>query len=233
MHQTDTRDHDSPRVGSAYGGSEAADYFRYQASGSLIKAELNRRKFQPYIGQSDAVLDFGSAGGFTLAALRAGRKVGVEVNEHNVRVAERLCIETVRSLDHLPPRSFDVVLSNHVLEHTLQPYTELCAIRRVLRPRGRLLLHVPLDDWRIERSPRSNDPNHHLYTWSPLLLGNLLCEAGFAVDDCRVVNYGRPGRLTFPLARLLPERAFDWVVRLTAICLKRREVRAVATRPAD
>jgi hypothetical protein len=70
-------------------------------------------------------------------------------------------------------------------------------------------LYVAIDDWR-SRHQRRVDPdiNHHLYTWTPLLLANLLREAGFADPDCRSKAEGCPaGRLAScsahsPLGRL-------------------------------
>jgi len=219
------------RVASHYRDEAALAYFRYQRTGGPVKGELNRRKFESYVNADDRVLDFGCGPGFTLAALPAADKIGVDPNEHNRRSAAGLGISTVATSSELEDASVDIVISNHALEHTLSPHAELLALRRVLRPDGRLVICVPIDDWRAERIPRPNDPNHHLYTWTPLLLGNLLQETGFQVKSCEVVHYGRPGRLTYPLGRLLPRSAFDLTCRATAFLLRRREIMALAVRP--
>lgn len=231
-------DHDAPvaadeRVSGHYKARLAQRYFHYQAQGAAIKAELNARKFQRHVRPDDAIVDFGCGPGLTLARLTAREKVGVEVNPYNREHAASSGIRTVESTDELPHESADVVISNHVLEHTLQPLTELKALRRVLRPGGRLVLMLPVDDWRIQRRTNPADINHHLYAWTPLLIGNLLFEAGFETLDCRVVNYGWPGRLTFLPARLLPPPLFDAMAAAVAVMVKRRELRAVARRPAD
>jgi ubiquinone/menaquinone biosynthesis C-methylase UbiE len=74
---------------------------------------------------------------------------------------------------NLPDRSADVVISNHALEHAVR---QPIALRRLLRPGGCLVLMLP-----INGCARSGDPTerhqHHLYTWTPLLFGNLLKEA--------------------------------------------------------
>lgn len=221
-------------VARHYREEAALTYFRYQRIGGPLKGELNRRKFDSHIAPCDHVLDFGCGPGFTLAALQTGAgKVGVDPNEHNRRSAAELGVRAVATTQELEEATVDVAISNHALEHTLSPYAELLGLRRVLRPWGRLALCVPINDWRSERQPRLDDPNHHLYTWTPLLLGNLLQEAGFLVRSCEVVHYGTPGRLTYPLARFLPRSAFDLVCRATAFLLRRREIRAVAVRSTD
>lgn len=192
---------------------------------------MGARKFQPHVSSGDFLVDFGSGSGHTLAALTAGRKIGIEPIALNRASAEALGIETVMQIDELEAAEVDVVISNHALEHTLAPYAELSAMLRALRSGGKLVLYVPADDWRTQRTPRPGDPNHHLFCWTPLTLANLLSEAGFEVEACSIVNWGYPGRLTGLLARVLPSGLFDLVCRATAVVLKRREIRAVAYKP--
>jgi SAM-dependent methyltransferase len=124
----------------------------------------------------------------------------------------------------------DVVISNHALEHTLAPLAELRELRRILKPGGRLVLWLPVDDWRSQRRP-GEDVNHHLYTWTPLLLRNLLDEAGFEVRECRVVTHAWPRFHEFLFSRL-PRPAFDVLARLWAVLRRRRQVMALAERPS-
>jgi hypothetical protein len=114
------------------------------------------------------------------------------------------------------------------LEHTLCPFDELGRLREALKAGGRLVLWLPMDDWRTQRRLDRQDPNHHLYAWTPLLLRNLLVEAGFEVRECRVVTHAWP-RFTRLFARL-PRPLFDLLARLWAVLLRRRQLAAVATR---
>jgi 2-polyprenyl-3-methyl-5-hydroxy-6-metoxy-1,4-benzoquinol methylase len=196
-----------------------------------VNAELGARLFQPHIDPSHAVVDFGCGTGGLMSKLEAASKLGVEVNDASRERAEGAGHRVVGSPEEVAPESADVVVSNHVLEHTLQPYVELRAIRAMLRPGGTLLLCVPIDDWRVQRRPVPADADNHLYAWTPRLLRNLLAEAGFAVQSIRIVTYGFPGRLTGPLARVLPHGLFDAVAVATAVLLRRRQLMAVATRP--
>jgi SAM-dependent methyltransferase len=187
----------NPRVSARYLGRQGTAYHRHYQPLAAALGEANARKFQRFVGPGDAVVDFGCGPGFTLARLQSGRAIGIEVNEESRRFAESLGIQTVTSSDLLAEESADVVISNHCLGHTLSPLEELQKLHRVLRPGGTIVPYVPIDDWRSRHQCRVDpDINHHLYTWTPLLLANLLREAGFADPDCVSNTEGSPaGRL--------------------------------------
>jgi len=135
------------------------------------------------------------------------------------------------SLAEVPSSSIDVVVSNHALEHALSPYEVLCELLRVLIPGGRLVICVPFDDWRTQRVYDPRDSNHHLYTWSPLLIGNLLCDAGFEVASGAILTHAWPPRWEW-LDAHLPVRAFDCACGIWARVRRRRQVMVHAARPA-
>jgi SAM-dependent methyltransferase len=148
------------------------------------------------------------------------------VNPHSRALASASGRPVYEAIEQLPDSEFDVVISNHVLEHIRDVPTTLERLRAKLRPGGRLLLKLPLDDWRSrnQRLPSSTDIDHHLHTWTPLLLGNTLKESGFVVDECRVITSAWHPRL-FPLARIGLGKAAFWAF---AAVMKRRQVFAVA-----
>ncbi|MEX2253057.1 MAG: methyltransferase domain-containing protein [Thermoleophilaceae bacterium] len=222
------QDRESERVGSHYGGSRAERYFAYQRGIGELGAELNLFKFESHVSPDDAIVDFGCGGGGLLGRLDAASKTGVEVSEPARAQARERGLAVVSSLSELDPESADVAISNHALEHTLSPLDELRGLRRVLRPGGKLVLWLPIDDWRSQRVARP-DPNHHLYTWTPLLLSNILAEAGFEVAECRVVTHAWPPH-TERLARL-PRPLFDLLARVWAVLRRRRQLAAVALVP--
>jgi SAM-dependent methyltransferase len=218
------------RVGRHYQGTLGAEYFGWQREGAQLGAELERFKFAPHVGPGDVLVEFGCGTGYLLELLSAAEKVGVEVNEVARADASARGLRIVTATDELPDAYADVAISNHALEHTLAPLQELRELHRVLKPGGRLVLWLPLDDWRTQRKPDPADRNHHLYTWTPQLLANMLDEAGFQVGECRVVAYAWP-QLHEHLFRLLPRRWFDALARAWAVVLRHRQVMAVATRP--
>lgn len=219
---------ESERVGSHYGGARGEEYFAYQRGIGELGAELNLFKFEPHVRRGDAVVDFGCGGGGLLERLEAASKTGVEVSEPARARARARGLEVVPSLSELDAGSADVAISNHALEHALSPLEELRGLRRVLKPGGKLVLWLPIDDWRSQRVVRP-DPNHHIYTWTPLLLSNLLAEAGFERVECRVVTHAWPP-YTAQLARL-PRPLFDLLARAWARLRRRRQLTAVALAP--
>eukprot|EP01068_Selenidium_serpulae_P013376 Selendium_serpulae@DN5956_c3_g1_i3.p1 len=69
-------------------------------------------------------------------------------------------------------------------EHCDCPICELRSLKRRLAPGGALLVAVRNDG--VDVTPTFNafpDKNHHIYTWNPLLLTNLISNAGYHVCD--------------------------------------------------
>ena len=203
-------------------------YFAWQRKSGRVSAAVDVPVFQPFVGPDDVVLDFGCGTGALLAALASGPKFGVEVNPDARREAGEAGLTVVAGTDELAAESIDVVISNHALEHVLEPLAELRSLHRVLRPGGRFVLRLPLDDWRAQRDP-ADDGNHHLYAWTPRLIANLLREAGFQVERSEVVTYAWPPR-SATLVDRLPRPLFDVLARLTAVALRRRQLLVVARR---
>ena len=217
-------------MGRHYQGELGSEYYAWQHKGAELGAVLERPKFAPHVGPSDTVVDFGCGNGAILAVLDAGERIGIEANAAARVAARARGLRVVAAADELPDACADVVISYHALEHTLAPLAELRELCRLLVPGGRLVLWLPLDDWRRQRKPDPGDINHHLYTWTPLLLANLLAEAGFEVREAAVVNSAWPQRHEL-LHRVLPPRAFDAACRAWAVLARHRQVRALAVKP--
>ena len=211
-----------------YQGREGEAYFAWQRGSGRVSAAVDASVFQRYIAPGDAVVDFGCGTGALLAALESGPKFGVEVNAAARSEAGEAGITVVAATGELADESVDVVISNHALEHVLDPLAELGGLGRVLKPGGRIVLRLPLDDWRTQRD-EADDGNHHLYAWTPRLIANLLREAGFHVERAEVVTYAWPPR-SAELVDRLPRRLFDLLARVTAVALRRRQLLVVARR---
>jgi len=212
-----------------YQSEKGLDYLAYQsqfAAGAVLKT----RKFAPHISSQDRVLDFGCGGGWILRQLDCAERLGVELNEAAHMYCRENGIQVVRTLDEVDAREFDVAISNHCLEHVPCPVEALRCIHDQLRPGGRLVLALPLDDWRVQKDYTGADIDHHLHTWTPRLLANTLVEAGFKVDRIKVMTYA-----WFPSWRraldLLPRWLFDGLCWGMAVTKKRRQLLAVAYKP--
>jgi SAM-dependent methyltransferase len=187
----------------------------------------NLPKFAGFIRDTHTVLDFGCSGGYLLEHIRCARKIGVELNSVPRAIAGQKGIEVHERLTTVAPESVDVAISNHVLEHTINPLAELRAIRQKLKPGGKLVIVVPSEGPRVRYKP--GDSDFHLFTWSPMNLGNLLTAAGYKVIESKAYRHKWPPRIHRLLAKLGGRLGFDLACRLYAyIAPGMLQVRAIA-----
>jgi hypothetical protein len=73
-------------------------------------------------------------------------------------------------------------------------------------PGGKAVFVVPCETIRYAYEP--GDVNHHLYSWSPMCLGNLLTEAGFKVIESRPYIAAWPPHYQ-AIARVFGRTGFD------------------------
>ena len=127
----------------------------------------------------------------------------MDVNPLAVESARKRGIEAFERLEDVPSENIDVVISNHGL------------------------LYLPADSrWR-QRSGNVKDPNHHLYALTPLLLANLLGEAGWNVQNCRLVFHTWAPR-GHSLLRHLPDDFAQAICRACGALLLQPQIHAVA-----
>jgi SAM-dependent methyltransferase len=158
-------------------------YYTWQMHSSGVGGSLEAEKFSEYINETCDILDFGSGGGFLLETLKSRSKIGVEINAVAARDAVGRGIKTVGTLQEVPNESIDVVISNHALEHVEAPMAIARAMRDKLRLNGLIIIVVPCERYDTQYFEHNRD--RHLYTWSPVNLGNLFHYAGFEIIDVR------------------------------------------------
>lgn len=170
------------------------NYFKWQQAIGVLTGSANRFMYQNYVGKDDVVLDFGCGGGYLLAQLDCRRKLGVEINPVARAQAQAQGIEVADDVRAFAGTPAEVIISSHALEHTLQPHDILRSLHAALRPGGRLVLVTP-----FERNSawRAGDINQHLYTWSPMNLGNLVTAAGFRVETSEIIYHRFPPKSPF------------------------------------
>jgi len=212
---------------SHYEGASGAAYYRGQERNAEIRAAVFGDAIARHVEPEMSVVEFGCAAGRVLQRAQAGEKVGVEINPHSRQAAQERGLNAVERLAELQDESADLIYSIHVLEHTLSPLDELREMWRVLRPGGTLLLILPVDDWRVQRKWTLPDDDHHLYTWTPQLIANLLSEAGFHPRQAVIVHRAFPGRFVASGWRLLPRPMFYALQRVFPYILRRRDLEAI------
>lgn len=212
-----------------YLGEQGRDYFDWQGRQGEATAIYNKHIWQSYITRQDDVLDFGCGGGFLLHKLDARRKIGVEINPYARACAQAQAIETYESLDEVKGL-FDKVISSHALEHVPHPWEAITEMRSRLRgAESRLILLLPLDDWRSssQRRYQPSDVNMHLYAWTPQTLGNLLASCDLRVVEVRVIQHAWPP-FSDLLWRMKPA-LFHSMAFLWSGLMRRRQLLAVAS----
>jgi SAM-dependent methyltransferase len=215
----------SPEYGDS--GHYDAHYFQWQDKSIDLKTRGKVSSFKRYVKPTDVLLDFGCAGGNLLAGLSAARRIGVEINDRaRAAAVERFGIEAYRSLAEVEPGIVDVAITNHTLEHLASPYDALLQIKPTLKPGGKLVIIVPIDDWRAQKRWRPGDINRHLFTWTPLNLGNLLDEAGYVVDEQRIIR--RTVMRGFEIYARLPQPLFTFVRWFYSVVRHRQHLLMVA-----
>lgn len=214
-----------PTYGSSvhYFDESGENYLSWQNQFGAISGKLTAKKFVPFINSDQVVCDFGAGAGNLLDSINAFRKIAVEINPSAVAILKsKPDIEHYESIENLPTESIDVVITNHAMEHVPYPIGAMKEIYRALKPGGVFVICVPIDDWRSQKKYCESEINHHLQTWTPLLLGHSLKEAGFTVREkqIRIIS-----EAWFPSwHKFVRFPFFPLFCRIYSILLRRRQI---------
>lgn len=195
------------------------------------QALLHRRRLcrAPVVWKGLRVLDVGCGTGCWLKFLQAHgcEGTGLDPSEEACRMAcgrgapNVVCGDLLRH--PLQPRSFDVVMAIHVLEHCADPVAALRELVHLVKPGGWLNIAVPnIMSWEARRAGSHwyhLDPPYHLCLPSPAGMERLLAEEGVGrvrvifpvLEYCQSVLYAALGRRSVSrkaLLSLLPAAVF-------------------------
>jgi SAM-dependent methyltransferase len=174
-------------------------YWEWQSNGIELGGQIQSQVlFQQYINSTDKVLDFGCGSGTTLKHLNCDEKVGYEINPYAIKFnREQNKINTFSNLEDIPNSYFDVIISNHALEHTPTPYEDLLKLKDKLKIGGKIVIYVPSMEDELGKLKKQNntfdhsDRDNHLFNWNFQLLSNLLIKCKFKILDCKTIAYSR------------------------------------------
>jgi ubiquinone/menaquinone biosynthesis C-methylase UbiE len=176
--------------------------------------ELERRKvlwgvlvgdfFQQFVDpRTDTVLDLGSGWGEFVNAVKAPRRLAVDVSDQYARFLAAGTLYSLQSCCHMAfkDRSIDVVFASNVFEHLPTRDGVLAALaecRRILRPDGRLLILQPNFKY---CGPEYFDIFDHYQAYTHVSMREALQLAGFEVRRLY------PRFLPFSTKQRLPQSA--------------------------
>jgi SAM-dependent methyltransferase len=180
------------------------EYFTWQSGIGRFGGWADLSKFSRYIRDDMKVLDFGCGGGYLLTNIQCLDKIGIEINPVARAEADRNGVRTVGSAAEIENGWADIIISNHALEHCLHPLRELEDLLHKLASGGMAVFVFPCEAARNRY--RSDDPNHHLYSWSPMSAANLFSQAGFDVVESKIYLHVWPPRFIPRLLRSIGGR---------------------------
>jgi SAM-dependent methyltransferase len=154
-----------------------------------------------------AVLDIGCSFGQHLVHFGSG-SAGIDAIPRNVEFCRALGFDvTLANVeDGLPDfgRRFDAIYSSNLLEHLVAPHLFLLRLHALLKPDGRLFVHVPtvpplpIVDRLLKRVIGHNGylASEHINAFTPRTLAFTIQRAGFQVDDVAFVGARGRGLLS-------------------------------------
>lgn len=222
-----------------YQGESGEKYYKAKFHPAMNVGRIYQlRYFQPHAQPDLDLLDFGCSNGLSLRSLPAKSRTGIEVNPLAIEEGQKMAtdegveIDFHQSLSDVADQSKDLVISNHCLEHVPHPLDSLQQIFRKLRDGGKLVIVVPFDDWRMRKNRvwKNEDPDMHLFSWSPMNLGNLLTLAGFEVQSAQCISQAWTPKIFF-VRKYFGLTAFKMACWVVSFLTNRREVVCIANKP--
>jgi SAM-dependent methyltransferase len=203
-----------------------------------LTAVANTRLFQDFINPTDSVLHFWCGGGYLLNSLACGDKYGVDANpKYRDHAQTKFGFRVAPNLDGF--QNLDVVISSHTLARLPNPLQTLSDAYKILRDGGALVVVVPCYSHKNKYTEFNFE--QHLYSWSPIDIGNLVHRVGFSILSVErichrippkgglVLKYG--GEKLFHLAC----KIYGWVsprqtqIRVVGLKMPRREREELAS----
>ena len=209
-------------------GTEWYEKSEMYAVGKIIQVELSWHHKQ-FLSDNDfygsMLLDIGCGRGIFLnEAKRKGYKVwGIDFDKDNIKIAkERYGLENVyvMSVEKLSNKflqeKFDIISFFEVLEHldNLSQFIE--QIKKILKPKGYIVLSVPNRDRTLDTLGEYDYPPNHLTKWNKNCLTSFLERSGFEVVksvvkklDAEDVSLYLKSKIRFGITKRLARRGID------------------------
>ena len=206
-----------------YGNIE--DHRKKSIDDSIRRLELIR-KTTP---KKSKVLEIGSGHGFFVESAHKGSFdiTGIEISEEKRAMAKKVTSAEILDIDinfQTPNlENLDLVVMFHVLEHIVDPISFLKKIKKLLKPKGKLIVEVPnCDDFQLGLNISYKNfywQRAHIHYFTPKILRKVFNAAGFKTEITGVQRYSIENMLSWKLTNKpqlndptysLP-KPYDWI----------------------
>lgn len=182
-----------------------------------IKSMLN--ELRPYLQPGVEVLEIGCGVGALLWSMKQtcnnmGHFVGIEPHAGHARFCrEKKDLNVYPGLleevaPKFKPASFDLVVMNHVLEHTISPTEILATVKSLLKPGGTFVVEVPNIEAPGSRLSHFFHIAHH-FNFSPRTLRRLAIKGGYTVKRVEALDGDLQDTRLFGIFENRPEQLVE------------------------
>ena len=191
---------------------------------------IRYHKAAEFIRPGDRVLDVACGLGYgshiLYTASQAHSVLGVDLSDFGIAYASAHygCSDVVQfrvgdaqALEFVADHSIDFIAAFETIEHVPDPVAYLRALKRVLKPAGRVMVCAP-NDW-TDETGRDPNPHHlHVYTWERLVAecgAHFLLEQGFLQTAGGAMKCHHSARKWVPVpVDCVPQEEAEWVLLL-------------------
>jgi 2-polyprenyl-3-methyl-5-hydroxy-6-metoxy-1,4-benzoquinol methylase len=221
-------------------GHDAQTIFAVQSSNARARSAFIMRQLAGIL--PDAVLEIGCGGGWNLLPFheRGSRVVGYDFDEDYLRAGRERGMD-LRTGDIETARrdkvKYDLIILSHVVEHFLEPVSELRQVSELLTPGGVLFVEVP-NLFEVDGQLLRYWQAAHTYSFVPGTLRLLMGQAGYAeialsreirsmwrATDAPPRSHPHDPRLAGQIKRFLISRQRDTRVKLLTRGVRNRVLR--------
>ena len=153
------------------------------------------------IPKKSRVLEIGSGHGFFLEIMKTNGFdiIGYDISKEQRKKSKKITNVPVYDVNMSEKISlgnkFDIVISFHTLEHIADPITLLKNIKKLLKPKGKILIEVPnSDDFHLKLNRFYKEfywERAHIHYFNPKILKNVIQKSSF--KNIRIVGVQRYG----------------------------------------
>ncbi len=173
-----------------------------RARRKMMPDNIRRYQFiKKIIPKKGRVLEIGSGHGFFLEIMKTngfdiiGYDISKEKRKYSKKVTD-VPVYDININEKIPAdNKFDIVVLFHTLEHIIDLITLLKNIKKLLKPKGKILIEVPnSDDFHLKLNKFYKEfywERAHIHYFNPKILENIIHKSGF--KNIRIVGVQRYG----------------------------------------